>query len=162
MITCSKTYRDIPFAHRQPDAGHCSMIHGHNWTFKFTFGARELDEHGFVIDFGSLRWLKEWLDIIFDHKLVLNTDDPALGFLTLALDPQTLSHTKTEPAKLASITLVPNCGAEGIAAYLLQSVNELLKRQTADRKQGPVYCLEVEVWENPNNSAKAERDGFES
>lgn len=163
MITCSKIYKDIPFAHRQHNHdGHCSMIHGHNWTFKFTFAARELDENGFVIDFGKLGWLKDWINILFDHKLVLNADDPHIDFLTLALDPHKQPHTKTQPKTFASITRVPNCGAEGIAMYLLQMVDELLERQTKDRNQGRVYCVKVKVSEDSKNSATATRDAFDS
>ena len=47
MITCSKLYKDIPFAHRQHlHDGHCSQIHGHNWDIKLTFSCKELDAMG--------------------------------------------------------------------------------------------------------------------
>jgi 6-pyruvoyltetrahydropterin/6-carboxytetrahydropterin synthase len=151
MITCSKIYKDIPFAHRQPNHdGHCKFIHGHNWAFKFTFGARELDENGFVVDFGKLKWLKTWLDAAFDHSLVLNADDPALVYLQDFL----------EKKGLAEIFVVPNCGAEGLAKYLLEKIGEQLRHQTADRKNGTVYLLEVEVFEDERNSAKATQDEF--
>lgn len=151
MITCSKIYKDIPFAHRQHNHdGHCKFIHGHNWAFKFTFGARELDENGFVIDFGKLKWLKTWLDAAFDHSLVLNADDPALLYL----------QDHLEKKGLAEIFVVPNCGAEGLAKYLAFKIDEQLKHQTADRKQGRVYLLEVEVFEDERNSAKATNDEF--
>ena len=83
-ITCSKTYTDLPFAHRQPShQGHCALIHGHNWSFEFEFAADKLDECGFVIDFGKLKWLKDWINERFDHTLVLNESDPMLDFLDL-------------------------------------------------------------------------------
>lgn len=151
MITCSKIYKDIPFAHRQHNHdGHCRFIHGHNWAFKFTFGAAELDENGFVVDFGKLKWLKTWLDAAFDHSLVLNIDDPQREHLEAVLE-------KTE---LAEILWVPNCGAEGLAQWLLEKVSEMLRHQTADRKQGTVYLLEVEVFEDERNSAKATESEF--
>ena len=57
MITCTKRYDNLPFAHRQPNhEGHCSLIHGHNWSFEFEFKASKLDGNGFVIDFGDLKW----------------------------------------------------------------------------------------------------------
>ena len=59
MITCSKTYRDIPLSHRQPfHAGKCSRLHGHSWAITLTFEAEELDENGFVIDFGDLHFIQ--------------------------------------------------------------------------------------------------------
>jgi 6-pyruvoyltetrahydropterin/6-carboxytetrahydropterin synthase len=62
MITCSKTYRDIPFAHRQHrHEGHCSFLHGHNWSVEIEFACSQLDERGFVVDFGGLGYLKDGL-----------------------------------------------------------------------------------------------------
>ena len=62
MLTCSKTYRDIPFAHRQHrHDGHCALIHGHNWAITLTFACRETDANGFVVDFGDLKYLKTWI-----------------------------------------------------------------------------------------------------
>ena len=63
MLVCSKTYKDIPFAHRQHiHSGDCSKIHGHNWSIEIIFKAKELDKNGFVIDFGSLKYLKDFID----------------------------------------------------------------------------------------------------
>ena len=149
MITCSKIYTDIPFAHRQhKHEGHCSKIHGHNWSFKFTFAVNQLDENGFVIDFGKLKWLKEYLNDKFDHKLVLNVEDPAYGFLTAQL------------VNYADIVTVPNCGAEGLAQYLLETIDMMLYQLTGDRPGGRVFLLEVEVFEDSKNSAKATQDEY--
>ena len=49
MMTCSKIFLDIPFAHRQHrHSGHCARIHGHNWTLKLTFACNRFDKNGFV------------------------------------------------------------------------------------------------------------------
>lgn len=114
MITCQKKYENLPFAHRQhKHDGHCALIHGHNWSFEFTFAADVLDRNGFVVDFGKLGWLKEWLESQFDHTLVLNEDDPLLGHLQKHLIA----------FKLANIVVVPNGGAEGLAQWVLEQVN---------------------------------------
>lgn len=149
MTTCSKIYTDIPFAHRHHKlAGRCSKIHGHNWSFKFTFGARVLDENGFVIDFSELQWLKEYLLRQFDHKLVLNEDDPASH------------HIFGQLKEFAEIVLVPNCSAEGLAEHLLVVVDNILVAVTGHRPQGRVFLLEVEVFEDSKNSAKATNEEF--
>ena len=58
-LTCTKTYFDVPFAHRQHlHDGHCSFVHGHNWDIRVTFGCERTDENGFVVDFGKLKFLK--------------------------------------------------------------------------------------------------------
>ena len=77
MLTCSKTYRDIPLGHRQPfHPGRCSLIHGHNWAIRITFAADRVDPNGFVVDFGELHYLKDWIDQNLDHACVFSATDP--------------------------------------------------------------------------------------
>lgn len=143
MITCAKAYPNLPFAHRQPSHdGHCAWIHGHNWSFVFTFAATTLDACGFVIDFGKLGFLKEWLAQRFDHTLVLNHDDPELPRIRQML---------VGPDVLASIFEVPDCSCEGLAAFLLREVNAVILAHTDNR----VSVTRVEVVEDSKNSATA-------
>lgn len=153
-ITCSKLFEGFPFAHRQPSHdGHCAWIHGHTWSFKYTFECDRLEEgSSFVVDFGKLKWLKQWLDDNFDHTLVLNMDDPALEYLRAALEPTAFPVNETRFRTYARIIVVPNCGAEGLAIFLLATVNRELCRQNNERN---VRCTEVTVWENERNSATA-------
>lgn len=149
MFTCSKRYIDLPFAHRQHrHNGHCSLIHGHNWSFDFTFGCAERDANGFVIDFGELKWLKLWLETMFDHALVLNADDPALERLTAMLT-KGWPNDEASPDQFAKITVVPNCGAEGLAEWVFKKVTDALSAATAGR----VYLLSVIVYEDTKNRA---------
>jgi 6-pyruvoyltetrahydropterin/6-carboxytetrahydropterin synthase len=137
MYTCQKVYTDIPFAHRQHNHdGHCAQIHGHNWSFGFSFSATKLDKNGFVVDFGELGWIKEWLDATFDHRLVLNTDDPALVHFIKYIDEQ-----------LASIVLVPNCGAEGLAKFTFDRITAMCLLPEG------VHLIAVRVEEDSKNSA---------
>lgn len=148
-LTCSKTYVELPFAHRQPNhAGHCALIHGHGWTFTFTFTATHRDECGFVVDFGGLKWLKAWLEERFDHTLVLNETDPMLPYLRSALDSQ---PGEREGRPLAKIVTVPDCSAEGLADYLRTEVDALMRAHTANR----VGVISVVVEEDARNSATA-------
>lgn len=55
---------------------HCAQLHGYALGFKFTFEATELDHNGWVLDFGSLKPLKQRLESTFDHKLLVAGDDP--------------------------------------------------------------------------------------
>ena len=141
--TCSKIFTDFPFAHRQHlHDGHCAIIHGHNWSFEFQFACRELDENGFVVDFGKLKWMKQWLEKHFDHTLVLNEDDPHLKFLHQSF------------LKVATIVLVPNCGAEGLAHYTWNYLNIALMRETKRR----VWISTVTVHEDSKNKATYRND----
>lgn len=150
MFTCTKKYIDLPFAHRQHrHAGHCCLIHGHNWSFKFVFGCNKCDENGFVIDFGSLHWLKKWLEQRFDHTLVLNEDDPSLGRLTAMLAEGWPNAEDKETAIYAKIHVVPNCGAEGLAQYIWEQITPRLHELT----EGRVFLRSVTVSEDSKNSA---------
>lgn len=147
-ITCSKTYTDLPFAHRQPShQGHCALIHGHNWSFEFEFAADKLDECGFVIDFGKLKWLKDWINERFDHTLVLNESDPMLDFLNRSLT----APGEPENSGLAKIVTLPDCSCEGLCAYLLEQVDQLVSHQT----QGRVRVIRCRVIEDSKNYATA-------
>jgi 6-pyruvoyltetrahydropterin/6-carboxytetrahydropterin synthase len=147
MFTCKKLYPDFPFAHRQHNHdGHCAFIHGHNWGFEFTFGARQLDDNQFVVDFGKLKWLRDWLNHMFDHTLVLNADDPQLEYLKKTL---ATVGGKLPSCGLADIRVVPNCGAEGLARFLYEEIDRMIRARTGDR----VYIYSVSVLEDSKNSA---------
>ena len=140
MITCTKTYPDIPFAHRQDKHdGHCALIHGHNWSITLTFGCHRAEANGFVVDFGKLKFLKEWIDAHLDHACVFNAGDPMMEAL-LAVGG----------AKLWKPYIVPSCSCEGLAQHLWEVFNPLVEAATDKR----VFLVSVEVTEDSRNSAK--------
>jgi len=55
--------------------------HGHNYKLIVFLSSSDLDDSQMVTDFGHLRWLKEFIDDCFDHKLLLSFGDPAFSFL---------------------------------------------------------------------------------
>lgn len=138
-LTCRKIYRDIPFAHRQHNHdGHCALIHGHNWSFAFTFSCRLPDENGFVVDFGKLKFIREWIDKHFDHACVFNADDP-------------LREALIEAAPEAwKVTVVDNCSCEGLARHIYDALDPLVRENTGGR----VWIAAVEVEEDSRNSAR--------
>ena len=138
MLTCTKSYRDIPFAHRQHHhEGHCSFIHGHNWTITLTFACRETDKNGFVVDFGKLGYLKQWIKENLDHACLFNADDPAMDRLL-----------KSEPS-LFKPYIIPNCSCEGVAQHLYEVFNPMVRKATEDR----VWIISVKIEEDDKNSA---------
>lgn len=140
MLTCTKRYDNFPFAHRAPKHdGHCKLIHGHNWSFEFTFIASERDANGFVMDFGKLKELREALNGWFDHTLVLNDDDPLRDPIKAFL--QSLG--------LDNVVVVKDCSCEGIAMFAHSMANALVVKQTDAR----VRVKSVTVFEDSKNSA---------
>lgn len=139
MLTCTKTYRDIPFAHRQhKHDGHCALIHGHNWAITLTFACRETDANGFVVDFGKLKYLKEWIDLNLDHACLLNEDDP---------ERETLL---SQFGHLFKVYVLPNCSSEGLAVHLHGVFDALVREQTGGR----AWITEIEIEEDSKNSAR--------
>lgn len=136
MLTCSKTYSDIPFAHRQPNHdGHCAYIHGHNWSIHLTFSASKLDNNGFVVDFGKLKYIKKWIDENLDHSCLLNAADPCASIF--------------QNSEYFKLLLIPDCSCEGLAAYLFKTLNLLIDRE----ENGRVKITQVILAEDSKNSA---------
>jgi len=138
MFICKKTYSDIPFAHRQhKHEGHCAQIHGHNWSITLTFACKEIDANGFVIDFGKLRYIKNWIDEHLDHACLFNQDDTDAQEMLAHFEP------------LFKTYLLPSCSCEGIAQHLHQIFDRMVRSETGDR----VWITSVEITEDAKNSA---------
>lgn len=139
MLTCKKSYRDIPFAHRQHlHDGHCALIHGHNWTITLTFACDNTDANGFVVDFGKLGYIKEWITTHLDHACLFNADDHEREKLL------------ANNGKLFKAYVLPNCSCEGIAEHLYEVFNPMVQEAT----DGRAWITAVEIEEDSKNSAK--------
>ncbi len=138
MLTCKKTYFDIPFAHRQHlHDGHCSFVHGHNWDISLTFACNETDENGFVIDFGKVKFIKNWIEENLDHACVFSTSDPLAPKLIEAVP------------EAWKVCFVQQCSCEGLAKHLFGVFDELVRKNT----NGRAWVVAVEVSEDKKNTA---------
>ncbi len=144
----TKTYgheRGLSCAFRQPNAihSHCSLLHGYALSFKFTFGCHELDDKNWVVDFGGLKELKDWLEDNFDHKIAVDKDDPMLDNIRV-LEEQGLGEIRT----------MDGVGCEKFAEHALKFADYLAIKLS----QGRCWCEEVEVREHGANSALVRRE----
>jgi 6-pyruvoyltetrahydropterin/6-carboxytetrahydropterin synthase len=135
MQTITKSYRDLPAAHRQPNHdGHCRLIHGHNWGFDITIACDILDENGFVLDVGKMKSVKARLEELFDHTLLINYDDPLIE-----------QFKAMDRTGLVALVLVPNCGMEGLAKFVCMDIQKVLEN-TFGQERGlqvtSVVCFE--------------------
>lgn len=129
---------------------HCRFIHGYALGFKLVFESKELDENGWVKDFGSLKPLKQKLCDTFDHRMLVAEDDPALDTFWV-LNGQGLDGDPegvTEP--LLQLCVVPHVGCEAFARMVWTWGNELI---TADERKRGVRLVEVECREHAGNAA---------
>lgn len=142
----TKTYtaeRGFAVAYRQWKAeSHCNKIHGYALGFHFEFECDEadLDARSWVVDFGSLKSFKDFLEDHFDHTCLVAQDDPYF---------KKFEHL--HEIKLIKMVVVERTGCEGLAKFLSDYMNEiwLVDNGYADR----IVCRKVEVRETPSNSA---------
>lgn len=144
----TKTYgaeRGFAVAYRQWRAeSHCRLIHGYSLGFHFEFEADDLDARNWVVDFGSLRTLKDKLDEWFDHTLLVALDDPEFK-----------TFEELHKKGLARMVAVEHTGCEALAKFLFEYIDEIWMPENgyADRCR----IRKVEVRETPSNSAFYER-----
>ena len=125
---------------RQPhaDHSHCRFLHGYSLAFKFTFGCNELDHRNWVVDFGGLKTLKKWLEEMFDHKVVVDKNDPMLYKLE-----------ELESVGLAELTLFDGVGVEKFSEHAFKKADALVREMTNNR----CWCVSCECAEHGANSA---------
>lgn len=68
--------------HRLPHLpGKCQSLHGHSWWGEVTV-AGEVDDNGVLVEFGAFKaQLREWIDLRWDHGLILGSADPLVPVL---------------------------------------------------------------------------------
>jgi len=139
----TKTYgheQGLSAVFRQPKAthSHCQLLHGYALSFSFKFGCEQLDNKNWVIDFGGLKDLKQWLKDNFDHKVAVDKKDPQLDKI---LDLQELG--------LAEVVVMNGVGCEKFAEQAFHFANDLVKEISGGR----CYCVSCECREHGANSA---------
>ena len=118
---------------------HCRFTHGYALQIKLTFATETLDERGWVVDFGSLKSFKGWLEDLLDHKTLVAEDDPHLEF-----------YKTGHELGVMDIRVVPATGCEALAYYIYEYAECWLQ----DNGYTPRCKLKsVEVREHEGNSA---------
>lgn len=138
----SKKYgheRGLSAAFRQWRAdSHCRFVHGYSLEFEYVFGASELDENNWVVDFGGLKEIENWLKQNFDHKTLVAIDDPMYKIFEEMNEKQVISMVPVE-----------STGCEMFAKMAMQYANDLIGRLYGDR----CWVESVTVREHGANSA---------
>lgn len=118
---------------------HCRYIHGYALEVKLTFSATELDGTNWVVDFGSLKSLKGWLEDTFDHKTIVAEDDPELE-----------TFKDLDRRGIIQMRVLPGCGCEKFAEAIWHYADGWLQ----DNGYSPrCQLVSVEVREHGANSA---------
>ncbi len=142
----SKKYgheRGLSTAFRQWRAGsHCRFMHGYSLEFEFVFGTHELDENNWVVDFGSLKNIEDWLRLKFDHKTLVASDDPMYSFFI-----------EMNEKGIIDMVTVEDTGCEMFAKIAMEHAKEFIHKNT----EGRCWVESVTVREHGANSATCMR-----
>lgn len=125
----------------QPDANsHCRYPHGYALAFTFEFQGHKLDRNNWLIDFGKLRPLKDWLVATFDHKTIIAERDTPMreAFEALAIVGR------------SDVLIWPQVGCEAFAHVAFQRARLLLVNMGETPR---VSLAKVTVAEHEGNSA---------
>ena len=145
-FTSTKTYGhevglSCCFRQWQADS-HCALLHGYALAIELEFGANQLDKRQWVVDFGGLKEVKQYLEHQFDHTLIVAADDPKLKHFV-----------KLAELGVAKVNILPKVGCESFARHVFKYVDAWLMEQ--DGYKGRVELRRVTVREHGANSASA-------
>lgn len=142
MYISTKTFDNYSVALRQWKAqhSHCQLLHGYALKFKVWFSCETLDDMNWVVDFGGFghNGLKEWMNNMFDHTLLIEVDDPYKDL-----------WEQMGQMGLAKVHFLEKMGCESLAKLVFDKFNKTLANQDAARCR----VVKVEVFENDKNSA---------
>ena len=134
------------FRQWKAEGTHCKFLHGYGISFRVWFEG-ELDERNWVWDFGGMKRAKgnidgknpkEWMDYMFDHTIIVATDDPGIGgFRTM------------NELGIIQLREIEAVGAEQFAKYIYEKLNKFVQEET----NGRVSVVRVEFMEHNKNTA---------
>ena len=118
---------------------HCNQLHGYAIAIRLVFEAEELDVRNWVVDFGSLKSLKQMFVDTFDHKLLVAEDDPDKDEICALAG-----------MGIADVIVVPAVGCEKFAEYVFGATEVWLQSNGYAPR---VKLISAEVKEHGANSA---------
>jgi len=172
----TKTYgtdRGLSCCFRQWKASHshCSTLHGYSLGFKFVFESETLDSRNWAFDFGGMKPIKQYLDSMFDHTVLVAEDDPALEFFKTMAGYSTMpEHNGTnesigylnpiphEEGRICALRIVPGVGCEMTAKMVFEEASKMLEQMKTGENSRyeinpDVRLVSVECFEHGSNSA---------
>ncbi len=130
MYSLRKEFK-FEYAHRlMLHKGACSNIHGHSAKVRVEIYSEYALDNDMIIDFSELKCIQEYLDDQFDHKLILNENDPLYPIMA-----------KIDYIETVRIDGEPT--AENFARIIAFAIKSMV----------PTSVFKVTFWETKNNSA---------
>jgi 6-pyruvoyltetrahydropterin/6-carboxytetrahydropterin synthase len=124
----------------------CRHLHGHRGKVVVYLKSKQLNECGMVTDFNHLNWLKELIDNQFDHKFLLDKNDP-MQLVTYIKGDNLKSREAIEDEVLGGINYVDfNPTSENLAKMFFEIV-------TAKMYKLGILCSKIEFYETPKSKS---------
>lgn len=138
--TTVKTFPPISCCYRNWRASsHCRFLHGYALEISVYFSSSALDETNWGVDFGKLKSLKEKLEDTFDHKTLIESDDPFIELF------RSMSQTG-----IIDLRILPAISCEKFAEYVFTLAEGWLFDNDYDAR---VHVSKVTVKEHHHNAA---------
>lgn len=139
-----KTFPPISCCYRNWKAeSHCRFLHGYALEITVKFSSDSLDDTHWGVDFGKLKSLKEALEDTFDHKTLIESDDP---FLEL--------FRSMSQQGIVDLRILPAISCEKFAEYVFTLAEGWLM---ANDYIPRIKVKEVEIKEHHHNAATFQR-----
>mgnify|MGYP001194696576 CR=1 FL=1 len=119
---------------------HCRFLHGYSLEIKLEFEAKNLDERNWVVDFGGLKDLEKNFKDTFDHKTLIDKNDPHIEWF----------ETGQDLGLLELVILDDGVGCEMFAYKIYKITQDWLKESEFANR---CSISKVEVKEHGSNSA---------
>ena len=136
-----KVKHNVEMAHRLSLLpGKCEQIHGHSWWVTLELFAPR-DENGIILNFTDVKKVfRSFLDLKFDHRLLLNRQDPLLQVVPAR---SITEHQDTYPGLQ---TMAGDPTTENFAVIIGEWAKTTYEGTDLE-------CIRVEVWETSVNCA---------
>jgi 6-pyruvoyltetrahydropterin/6-carboxytetrahydropterin synthase len=150
-VVVSKDYLTFSSAHFITFSGHqCESLHGHNYRVGVSVEGEVDPECAFVVDFAILKDVLRGLIKPMDHRVLLPTENPKLGYREEG-DSLIVDYFGKRrfifPRADCSLLPISNTTAEMIAEYLAEQVRTHLTRFAN------LAAIEIEVEESVGQAA---------
>ena len=116
---------------------HCRYMHGYALKVDCAFEGEELDIRNWLVDFGSLKSFKGWLEDTLDHKTLVAEDDPELKFFE-----------DMNKIGIIDMRVLPSVGCEALAYTIFQYLEMWLQ---SNGYMPRIKLTSVRVWEHESN-----------
>jgi 6-pyruvoyl-tetrahydropterin synthase len=147
-VHSTKKYVNLPCGHAQffdkkanGTPGHCAAVHGYDRSVEITFSGT-VDENGWIVPFGGLQKVKQFIEYYQDHVTCLPANDPRLEKLIQD------GHTAVGGV-LGTLRVLPyGVSMEMTSLFLWEHLSLFITHMT----QGRCYISKLQVFEHERNS----------